>query len=70
MKGECSSCRFVTNVKEYPAEPMGKIPHESHFCDLCAGSLASVAYVYGGEDARICGVICHVGNAILKKLGR
>lgn len=70
MKGECSCCRYETNVKKYPV-PHHKQPAEPDaLCELCAGSLASNAYQFNQQDARICGVICYVGNAILEKLGR
>lgn len=61
----CDSCRFETKVQLYEGPKK-----EKWLCGLCAGSLAGNAYEYPEqyECADLYGVVCHVGNAILKAL--
>lgn len=73
--GSCPSCKFETDeLERFPVFPMSWLGRtgqtEKWLCSLCANSLAGVAFENPDqyEHAALYGVVCNVGNAILKAL--
>jgi hypothetical protein len=70
--GECECCGFETKkltlFKNHDTMIAGGgrlVKADFWYCELCAGSHASVSHAYLYEDAGVQKTICYVGNVIL-----
>jgi len=68
---ECHSCdsRDV-DLKEFKQRYMGNEIGTVRYCKLCAGSMAGNLYENqcGSDAQHLAGIICYVGNEILKAI--
>jgi hypothetical protein len=73
---ECECCGFETkkltlfkNQDTAIAAGLGKLRKDDFwFCELCAGSFASVSYRFLYEDSGVMKTICYVGNVLLQEI--
>ncbi len=69
---ECALCGSLVPLAPFdnPLDQRDKEP--AYFCELCSGTIASRAYWYKhlSQHQPVMAVICGVGNAILKAMGK
>lgn len=68
MKGECDSCKYETELKEYRMNRFfPKEDRKKRLCHLCAATYAGNAYEYPEQypNASTLYAICYVGNVVL-----